>query len=339
MTIKLLMLCAALSAPVLPVSAQKVSTAAPAGSSFFEQGPGKEYALKTIYVGGEVENPGPVDLASLTVRDLAVKELAFAEGKPQFKGAYFFSGYSLYDILKLKTVKKAGGDFHPEVDLFVVVENDKGEKAVFSWGEIFYARNNFNALIYKAARSITTGRKKDWPLPEESRLVCSDDLYNTRFIASPTKITVRSAPGEYPGEKHKEAYAPDFKIVAGGRAETIKDLEKLAGKRGYIYTGYGHGSGFKSVKSGEGFLFKDVLAKTAGIAPQDSGSSLVIVSAGDAYRAAFSLSEIINMGDNSDLLLTERGRDDGGRFSLYCPADFFVDRNVGSAAKVEVLKI
>ena len=131
-----------------------------------------------MYVGGEVENPGPVELSSLPVRELAVKALGFAEGKPQFKGAYFFSGYSLYDILKAKPVKKAGVDFRPEVDLFVTVENEKGEKAVFSWGEIYYARNNFNALIYKGARSITTGRGKDWPLPEEPRVVCADDMYN-----------------------------------------------------------------------------------------------------------------------------------------------------------------
>ena len=41
------------------------------------------------------------------MREAAVKELAFENGKPEFKGSYFFSGYSLYDILKAKAVKKA----------------------------------------------------------------------------------------------------------------------------------------------------------------------------------------------------------------------------------------
>jgi len=339
MGVKLLWICLALLVSGLPAFAQEAGPAAPSVNSFFEKGPGKEYALKTIFVGGEVENPGPVELSSLPVRELAVKELGFAEGKPEFKGAFFFSGYSLYDILKAKPVKKAGGDFRPEVDLFVTVENYKGEKAVFSWGEIYYARNNFNALIYTKARSITTGRGKDWPLPGEPRLVCSDDMYNARFISNPAKIMVKSAPGEYPGEKHADAYAAKFKVVAGEKSETVSDPEKLAGKREYLSTGYGHGSGFKGLKAAGGFLFKDILSKISGIAPQDSGSSLVIVSAGDAYRAAFSLSEIINRGDNADFLLTERGRDDGGRFSLYAAPDFFVDRNVGSVAKVEILKI
>ncbi len=313
--------------------------AGPAVNSFFERGSAKEYALKAVFVGGEVENPGPVELASLPVRELAVKELAFAEGRPQFKGSYFFSGYSLYDILNSKIVKKAGGDFKPEVDLYVVVENDKGEKAVFSWGEIYYARNNFNALIYRSARSVTTGRKKDWPLPEEPRLVCSDDLYNTRFIANPVKITVRSAPGAYPGEKHAAAYSPEFRIVAGEKITVVKEPAKLAEKREYISSGYGHGTGFKGVKTAEGFVFKEILAKTAGIAPQDSGSTLVIISAGDAYRAAFSLSEFVNRGDNADFLVTDRGQDEGGRFALYSAADFFVDRNVSSMAKIELIKI
>ncbi len=330
--------CLALLAANLPAGAQEAGTAAPAVNSFYERGPEKEYALKSVYVGGEVADPGPVELASLPVRQVAVKELAYALGKPQFKGAYFFSGYSLYDILNAKRVKKAGADFRPETDLFVIVENDKGEKAVFSWGEIYYARDSFNALIYKSARSITTGRNKDWPLPEAPRLVCSDDLYNTRFIADPSKITVRSAPGTYPGEKHAAVYAAGFNVLAGGKTTAIADIEKLAAERDYVTAGYGHGNGFKGVKATEGFLFKDILAKTAGIAPQDSGPYLVVVSAGDAYRAAFSLSEIINRGDNADFLVEDKGHDESGRFALYSTADFFLDRNVSSVAKVEVLK-
>ena len=321
-----------------PVFAQDASAAAPAVNSFFERGPAKDYALKSVFVGGEVANPGLVDLAALPVRELAVKELAFENGKPEFRGAYFFSGYSLYDILKAKTVKKVSEDFRPEVDLYVVVENEKGEKAVFSWGEIYYSRNSFNALIYKSARSVTTGRKKDWPLPEVSRLVCSDDQYNTRFIANPTKITVKSVPGIYPGTKHAAVPSAAFIVKAGDKTITVSEPAKAAPRRGYISTGYGHGTGYKGVKAAEGSLFKDTLA-AAGALPQDSGSSLVIVSAGDSYRAAFSLSEIVNRGDNSDFLIEDRGQAEGGRFALNSAPDFFVDRNVTSIAKVEILKL
>jgi len=315
---------------------------APAGAqvnSFFERGPAKEYALKSIYVGGEVESPGPVEFGGLPLRSTVVKEVAFKDGKEDFKGAYFFTGYSLYDIINSKTAKKTNPNFSPEVDLYVVVENSGGDKAVFSWGEIYYARDNFRALIYKSARSVTAPKKgRDWPLPTQSRLVCSSDLFNTRFIANPTKITVKAATGVFPGVKHVAVFTPEFKIVAGGTTTAISDPSKFAAKREYRDVAYGHGTGFKGVKIAEGFLLKDALAN-AGARPEDSGASLVVVSSKDSYRAAFSLSEIVNRNDNADILVVDRGQDEDGRFSLFSTSDFFVDRNVRSMDKVEVSKI
>jgi hypothetical protein len=321
---------------ILTMTLLLASAPAAAQNSLY-QGAGRDYEVKSVYVGGEVESPGLVDLAALPQRSAAVKELAWEEGKPVFKGAYFFTGYSLYDILEAKKVKKAREDFHPEVDLFVAVENEKGDKAVFSWGEVYYARNNFQSLIYRSARSITPGKKKtDWPLPEVSRLVCADDLYNARFIENPSKITVMSAPGNYPGEKHKAAYAPAFQVVKGAKAYEVKSAGKAA-KREYLVSGYGHGTGFKEVKEAGGFLFKDALEQ-AGINPQESAGWLAVVSAGDAYRAVFSLSEIVNRGDNADFIVQDKGKEKDGRFALFSTADFFVDRNVRSLAKVELLK-
>lgn len=198
------------------------SEEAPAVNSFFERGPAKEYPLKAVYVGGEVENPGPVNLASLPLRGLAVKELALEKGAPVFKGAYYFTGYSLYDILNFKPVKKVNSDFSPETDLYVVVENDKGEKAVFSWGEIYYTRDNFNALIPKDVRPINPAKgDRTWPLPAVPRLICGGDLYNDRYIANPAKITVKSVPGVFPGEKHAAAFSPELEIVHGGTTTVV----------------------------------------------------------------------------------------------------------------------
>lgn len=337
---KLSVICALVLAGWLPASAQETAPAAAAPNSFFERGPVKEYVLKSVFVGGEVENPGPVELAKLPVREVAVKELAFEDGKPAFRGAYFFSGYALYDILKAKPVKKTNADFSPETDLYVVVENEKGDKAVFSWGEIYYARDNFKALIYRSARSVTAPKKgKDWPLPAEPRLVCASDMYNARFITEPSKITVKSAAGAFPGKKHAETFTPEFKVVYGGNSTTVADGSFFGMKRKYLDTGYGHGTGFKGVKDTEGYLLKDVLLK-AGAKPQESGASLVVVSAKDAYRASFSLAEIINRNDNADALVVDKGPDDeDGRFALFSPADFFVDRNVRSVDRIEVLKL
>lgn len=327
------LICLAL-AWAAPAAAQQAS----AVNSFFERGPAKEYALKSVYVGGEVANPGPVDLASLPLRSAAVKELAFEKGREVFKGAYFFTGYSLYDILNARPVKKVNADFSPETDLYIVVENDKGEKAVFSWGEIYYARDNFSALIARSARSVTAPKKnKDWELPAGPRLVCANDLYNTRFIDNPSTITVRAVPGVFPGRKHELVFTPEFTVVAGGKTTRVADTA-FAAKRSCVDAAYGHGTGFKGVKTVEGAVLKDVLAK-AGASPQDSGSSLVVVSSRDSYRAAFSLAEIMNRNDNEDFLVVDRGQDEDGRFTLFSTSDFFVDRNVRSLDKVEILKI
>jgi len=328
-----------LLAAAVPGAAQEKAAETPKVNSFYERGPGADYALKTIRVEGEVENPGPVELAGLPLRSVAVKEVALADGKPEFRGAYFFTGYSLYDILNAKPVKKVNADFSPETDLYVTVENDKGEKAVFSWGEIYYAKDSFGTLISRSVRSVTAPkRNKDWPLPKGPRLVCRGDLYNTRFIADPSKITVRAVPGIYPGEKHQAVFTPEFSVVIGTRTAVISN-PSFAEKRVYLDAAYGHGMGYKEVKQAEGFVLKDVLA-SAGARAADSGASLVVVSSKDSYRAAFSLAEIINRNDNADFLIVDKGLEETyGRFALFAAPDFFVDRNVRAVDKVEILKI
>jgi hypothetical protein len=318
--------------------AKAMLPAAPAAASFYERGSGVEYELGSITVEGEVENPGPVALAGLPPRQAAVRQLTYVNGKPFFSGAYMFYGYALHDILNQKRLKKARADFKPETDLFVVVENAKGEKAVLSWGEIFYSAEPFSALIASGMRSVNPGKKNlVWPLYGLPQLVCAKDLYDSRFVANPVKITVKSAPGEFPGEKHQAVYAPGFKVVYGDKSYTVAGAAK-AGVRDYVTAGYGHGTGFKEIKNVSGLLLKDLLAGT-GIAPQDSADKLAVVSAGDGYRAAFSLAELLNRGDNEDPVLADRGKEADGRYALFAPADFFVDRNVRSVSKIEILKI
>ena len=137
------------------------------------------------------------------LRTIPVKELGLENDKQLFKGAFFVSGYSLYDILNSKKAKKAAGNtFSPLIDMYVIVENDRGEKAVFSWGEIYFTKESSNVLISKSIQAINPAKtKRKWPLPEEPRLVCGNDLLNVRFISNPTKITVRSYAGEFAAEK------------------------------------------------------------------------------------------------------------------------------------------
>jgi hypothetical protein len=307
-------------------------------NSLFDDSESKAFTPKGIMVQGEVQIPGPVDLSALPIRSIAVKEMGIENGKQVFKGAFFVSGYSLYDILDSKTYKKAPENtFNPPVDLYAVVENDKGEKAVFSWGEIYY-RNSFDILIAKAIQPINPARAKaSYVLPETPRLICAGDLVNVRFINNPTKITVKSWHATIPKDKPKDIYSPELKIVAKTGTFTVGAIASSVEKRTYTDVGYGHGMGFKGNENVSGCVLKDLLAANLKPTPDMLREWIAVGSAKDGYRVVFSLSEIMNRSDNQDfLLLDKKDTPASGRYLLYPPADFFADRDIRAIEKLEL---
>jgi hypothetical protein len=309
-------------------------------NSLFDVSEVKTYAPRNILVQGEVQDPGIVDLGRLPIRNTPVKELALENGKQVFKGAFFVSGYALYDILSSKKVKKAPEDtFSPLVDMYAVVENDKGEKAVFSWGEIFY-RDSFNILIAKSIQSINPAKiKTSWPLPAEPQLICANDLLSVRFLSNPTKITVLSYHGSAASEKPKDVYSPEIRVVAKRSSAVIRDIGPSIEKRHYESVHYGHGMGFKGVQTITGYLLKNLISANGKITPENLRQDIAVVSAKDGYRAVFSMSEIMNRNDNQDFLLNDlKDSPKEGRYTLIAP-DFFVDRNVKGIEKMEFINI
>jgi len=307
-------------------------------NSMFDDSAIKSLALTKITVQGEVQDPGLVELSSLPLRGAAIKEVGFENGQHSFKGAYFVSGYSLYDILNSKKVKKsAENTFGPPVDLYAIVENDKGEKAVFSWGEIYY-RNSFNILITKNIQAINPARAKTvWPLPEVPRLVSADDLLNVRYINNPSKITVKSFHGALPKDKPLDITAPEVRVVSKAASFVVKDIPASVEKRTYTDIGYGHGMGFKGVQSVSGYLLKDLMTSNLKITPEVFGKWIVVASAKDGYRSVLSLSEVMNRSDNQDLLLIEKKEPGAGRYMLYPVGDYFADRDVRAVEKIEII--
>jgi hypothetical protein len=308
-------------------------------NSLFDDSAIKTYAPKSILVQGEVQAPTTVDLGQLPLRSVAIKELGLENGKQVFKGAYFVSGYSLYDILANVKIKKAAENtFKPSVDLYVIVENDKGEKSVFSWGEIYY-RNSFDLLITKSIQAINPARSNNkWTLPDEPRLISGGDLLNVRFISNPARITVKSYFENSSAGKPKDLFSPEIKISTKAGSANIRDLGASIEKRKYQSVIYGHGMGFKEVFDTTGYLFKDVLAAQTRPAAEDLKSTLVVVSAKDGYHVVFSASEILNRNDNHDYMLNDlKDSAVGGRYTLVVTPDYFADRDVRSVEKI-VLK-
>jgi hypothetical protein len=326
--------CAAMSA----INAQDLDQST---NSQFDNSEVRTYNPKSILVQGEVEAPGTVDLNSLPLRSVPIKELALENGKHVFKGAYFVSGYSLYDVLNLAKIKKAPGNtFKPPVDMYVIVENNKGEKAAFSWGEIYY-RDSFDILITKTIQPINPARATiTWPLPDEPRLVCGGDLLNVRFMSNPAKITVKSFFESGSAEKPKDIYSPEITISTKAGSATMRELSPSIGKRNNEGVLYGHGMGFKEVFNGAGYLLKDVLSTQAHLTADRLKSTIAGISAKDGYHVVFSASEIMNRSDNHDYLLSDlKDAANGGRYTLVVTSDFFADRDVRSLEKITLVDI
>jgi len=309
-----------------------------ATNSLFDVSEAKVFNPGKILVQGEVQEPGMVDLSQLPLHNAPVKELALENGKQTFKGAYFISGYALCDILNKKQAKKSPENtFKPLVDMYVIVENSKGEKAVFSWGEIFH-RDSYHILIAKTIQPVNPARlKTSWPLPAESRLISADDLLNVRFISNPAKITVKSYHGNAAPETVKDIYSPEIRITTLTGSAVIRDIGSAIEKRHYDSVLYGHGMGFKEVLSFSGYLFKDVIAAHVKITADNLKSAIFVISAKDGYRSVFSISEIMNRNDNQDILLRDvKDSPSEGRYTLVI-TDFFADRDVRVIDKIEML--
>lgn len=216
-------------------------------NNFYDNEPVNQLPMVALSIEGEIANPGPVDFSKLPIHSVIVKETNLnSDGSNKFVGAYRYDGYSLFDILNsVKLQKKNVTEFPPIIDLYVEISNDKGEKVIFSWGELFYPNNLHNIIIANAVMRIVPSKTKDlWPLPETSKLVVESDLLTERNISNPSKITVRSADASFKVQKGlSPMFCESFKFVAeGGKEVVIKDISKELNKVTYHTIFYGRDS-------------------------------------------------------------------------------------------------
>ncbi|HEX2695747.1 MAG TPA: hypothetical protein VHP61_08320, partial [Acidobacteriota bacterium] len=312
-------------------------------NDFYDNEPFVDLPLKPLEVAGEVAAPGRVELAGLPLRSVMVREAVTQKGKPEFVGSYVFQGYSLFDILRERTVaKKNEKEFRSVIDLLIVVENAKGDKAVFSWGEIFYPTAPHRILVaVKAAAIVPSLTKERWPLPGKARLAAADDLVADRNLEDPVRITVLSAPLSFPVQKGKSPLrAASFRVVDRGR-ETgkIEHLPEGVSVMTLPSVFFGRGRGFHGITEFAGVPLRTVLAR---LVPSDSAAirrGFLVLAGDDGYRAVVSASELFNRNDNGEFLLCDRGDKDGGRFSVYPGPDFFSDRAVKALKEIHYLTV
>jgi len=133
-------------------------------NNFFDNVEINDLPVSEIRIDGEVENPGLIKVNELPMRSVIVKETRIDNDKNSFVGAYKYEGYSLKDILNRSKIKKRNLDeFNPVIDLFVIVSNSYGEKAVFSWGELFNRNDQAEVLLINRGVNQTNGKFSIFP--------------------------------------------------------------------------------------------------------------------------------------------------------------------------------
>ena len=300
-------------------------------NDFYDNEPVHELVIGEIMVNGEVRNPGKVELGSLPLRSVIVKETLLSGDTNRFVGAYRYDGYSLHDILDRFIPDKANKEeFPPIIDLYVEISNQAGEKALFSWGEIYYPFYRHQIILATRVMEIVPSKTKDhWPVPSASRIVAAPDLITERNISDPSTITVKSLSRSFTVDRDKNYsgavsfYSNDSLLLSFSSLPA--DWHPVT----YPTIFYGRGRGIHSVTPFTGIMLKDILHTFIPVDQTALRSGLVIIKGIDGYRSAFTLSEIMNRNDQSEAILVDVGEGkEGGRFRLFTSADFFSDRAV-----------
>jgi hypothetical protein len=296
--------------------------------------------MKDLVIDGEIANPGKVDFSDLPLHSVIVKEaLLDSAGGDKFVGAYRYDGYSLFDILDKRVLKKANSsEFNPIIDLYVEIENDMGEKVVFSWGEIYYPNILHNIIIASGVARIIPSRTKDlWPLPAESKIVAAYDLVTERNISSPVKITVRSFPHSFVVNRDLSPLYSS-KISLFDSSKQIGLIDKIPEGVSFVTFNtifYGRGRGIHSTSPFSGVFLKNLLQKYYPVNRKDLQSGLMCIAGEDGYRCAVSYSELFDRNDQQEFMLIKTNpMEDGGLFRIFAAADFFSDRAIKSVSEI-----
>lgn len=316
----------------------------PNGNSLFHQTDLTAMPSGLLEVAGEVSNPGMVNLKKFYKREVFIREANLApDGLAVFTGAYRYKGYSLFDLLHPFNHQKKNSDvFRPAIDLYVIVENDKGESVTLSWGEIFFTSTPHQILIATEAAPVKPYRKEvEYPVDSQWKLVVGSDLFATRQLINPVKITVKSFDRKNYTINRDLSPMYSHELIISLKDSLIFKVNEYTHEMNnltYRSVFYGIGMGHHPNHVFKGRSLNDVASKHFDLLnPILFRNGLVCFAGIDGYRAIFSFSELFNRVDQtaSMLVVTEDGLD-GGRYRIFHPIDFYADRSVKSLAEMYI---
>jgi hypothetical protein len=311
-------------------------------NNFYDNTETLSLPVKEITIEGEIANPGKVDFSILPVHSVIVKEtLLDNNGADKFVGAYRYDGYSLFDILDKRILQKSNSkEFNPIIDLYIEIENERGEKTVFSWGELYYPANLHKIIIATSVSRIVPSKTKElWPLPVECKIVAANDLITERNISSPVKIKVKSYPLSF---KVNRELSPLFskQIEIFNSAKQVGIIDKIPDSLKNVTFNtifYGRGKGIHTTTPFSGILLKDLLLQYYPVTRENLMSGILCFTGIDGYRCAVSYSELFNRNDQQEFLLIKSDPgEDGGLFRIFAAPDFFSDRAIKSVSEIHL---
>ena len=309
-----------------------------ANNYFNREKPTKLSYSGEILITGEVERDVVYNYQDLPWRSVVVKEIVGTDSS-DFIGTYRYDGIALCDILSTLSVdKKSKEEFYPPVDLFVEIWDDNNQYVVFSWGELFYTNTPYNVILALNVTRVIPGKTGElWTLPKVNKIVSSNDFLSLRNLQNPTKIVIKSLTGDYNvnRDRVKEVSTKiELKLNNNILSEFNYPLDQFP-IVDFTTNFYGQSMGNKGVKVFSGrpieHLFTDLAEKEL------LSKGVVSIEGSDGYRAAFSISELINRVDHLTPLICESFNEEGrAGFSLFARADIFADRSVKSLNGIRV---
>ncbi len=312
------------------------------GNSFYHRTEETRLKVSDLYVEGEVKNPGKVSHKKYLKREVLYKEATLnSEGKVDFVGAYRYRGYSLFDLLNPFILnKKNAEEFVPATDVYIVIENDKGESVVFSWEEIYLNHTMHQVIIATEQASIEPYKREgNYPKEEVWKVVASADLFAYRQLSNPTRIIVKSFDKKhFPIDRElEEPFSPSVSIVINDELMRTVDAN-IANVPVLEYSSvfYGMGMGYHDTPTFEGPTLRPLVWEY--LQPSFSEwmqNGLVCIVGKDGFRNILSVSELFNRTDQVEPILAippaESGR---GQYRLYLPSAFYADFSVRNLAEL-----
>lgn len=317
------------------------------GNSLYHKTDEKSLKISELYIGGEIENAGKTDLTRFYKHEIILKESVLtSENNVEFIGAFRYKGYSLFDLLNPHLLKKKNVEtFRPPIDLYVVIENDKGESVVFSWSEIFQT-NLIHQIILATEVAPIKSYKKDteYKTGEQWKVISATDLYSNRALENPVRITVKSFDQkEYVINRDiKPLFSHEIRVdIHQDSSFIIPAIAETSQLISYNTSFFGMGMGYHDNQSFKGIALKSFLENSGFSFEKDwIRNGLVCAASVDGYRAVFSFSELFNRYDQVGPILSVSDKDEkSGFYRFFLPSDFYADRSVKAVKELYFFKI